>query len=86
MIFKCKNCGGNIVYDPDRGTMCCPHCESLDSEDKVLSTEYMTTCGNCGAPMETFLVLIVCPLFAITMVVVRDYITISWNNHNFWLA
>lgn len=52
MIFKCKNCGGNIVYDPERGTMCCPHCESLDSEDKVLSTEYMTTCGNCGAPME----------------------------------
>ena len=36
--------------------------------------------------LETFLVLIVCPLFAITMVVVRDYITISRNNHDFWFA
>lgn len=52
MIFKCKNCGGNIVYNPDKGTMCCPHCDGLDSEDKLVSTEYMTTCANCGAPME----------------------------------
>lgn len=52
MIFKCQNCGGNILYNPDKGTMCCPHCESLDSEDKLVSTEYMTNCANCGAPME----------------------------------
>ena len=52
MIFKCKNCGGNIVYNPDKGTMCCPHCDSIDSEDKLISTEYMTNCANCGAPME----------------------------------
>lgn len=52
MIFKCKNCGGNIVYNPDKGTMCCPHCESLDSEDRLISTEYMNNCSNCGAPME----------------------------------
>lgn len=51
MIFKCKNCGGNIVYNPAKGTMCCPHCESLDSEDKLVSTEYMVSCSNCGAPM-----------------------------------
>lgn len=52
MIFKCQNCGGNIVYNPDKGTMCCPHCDSLDSENKLVSDEYMTHCANCGAPMD----------------------------------
>lgn len=52
MIFKCQNCGGNIVYNPAKGTMCCPHCDSLDSEDKLVSTEYMLQCSNCGAPMD----------------------------------
>ena len=51
MIFKCKNCGGNSVYNPDKGTMYCPHCESLDSEEKIPST-VMTECVNCGAPLE----------------------------------
>ena len=51
MIFKCRNCGGNILYDPDKGTMCCPHCEGLDTEEKLTSTEAITTCANCGAPM-----------------------------------
>lgn len=53
MIFKCKNCGGNILYNPEKGTMCCPHCDSLDSEDKLVSTEYMVSCSNCGAPMDS---------------------------------
>lgn len=35
MLFKCKNCGGNTVYAPDKGKMYCPHCESIDSEEKV---------------------------------------------------
>lgn len=52
MIFKCQNCGGNIVYNPEKGTMCCPHCDGLDSEQKIVSTEYMTHCSNCGAPMD----------------------------------
>ncbi len=53
MIFKCKNCGGNIVYDPDKGTMCCPHCEGLDTEEKIVSSESMVTCVSCGAPMDS---------------------------------
>ncbi len=53
MIFKCKNCGGNIVYDPDKGTMCCPHCEGIDTEEKIVSTESIKTCANCGAPMDS---------------------------------
>lgn len=52
MIFKCKNCGGNILYNPDKGRLVCPHCEGLDSDEKLISAEYMTTCANCGAPMD----------------------------------
>ena len=51
MIFKCKNCGGNAVYDPDRKAMWCPHCDSNDSEEKI-ETNTITNCGNCGAPLD----------------------------------
>lgn len=51
MLFKCKNCGGNVVYEPGRGKMYCPHCESEDSEDKIQGG-VITQCVNCGAPME----------------------------------
>lgn len=51
MLFKCKNCGGNVVYEPARGKMYCPHCESEDSEDKIQGRS-LTQCVNCGAPME----------------------------------
>ena len=51
MIFKCKNCGGNAVYHPDKKAMWCPHCDSLDSQER-LDSENMETCTNCGAPLE----------------------------------
>lgn len=51
MLFKCKNCGGNVVYEPGRGQMYCPHCESIESQD-VLKGSSMTQCVNCGAPVE----------------------------------
>lgn len=51
MIFKCKNCGGNSVYHPEKKKMWCPHCESLDSEERV-EAGTMETCNNCGAPLE----------------------------------
>lgn len=50
MIFKCRNCGGNIVYEPGRGQMYCPHCDSLNSED-IVKDDVMGVCGNCGAPL-----------------------------------
>lgn len=50
MIFKCKNCGGNVVYEPSRGKMYCPHCESEDSEDTIQGGS-LTQCVNCGAPV-----------------------------------
>lgn len=50
MIFKCKNCGGNTVYEPGRRRMYCPHCESTDSEN-VIGGGSLTQCPNCGAPI-----------------------------------
>lgn len=51
MIFKCKNCGGNSIYNPEKKAMWCPHCESIDSQE-MLENDSMTACGNCGAPLE----------------------------------
>lgn len=51
MLFKCKNCGGNTVYSPERGQMYCPHCESTDSEEKIEDNS-LAQCVNCGAPLQ----------------------------------
>lgn len=51
MIFKCKNCGGNTVYAPEKGGMYCPHCDSVDSEEKIDESS-LVQCTNCGAPLE----------------------------------
>ena len=51
MIFKCKNCGGNSVYHPGKKAMWCPHCDGIDSEER-LDSENMANCTNCGAPLE----------------------------------
>lgn len=51
MIFKCKNCGGNTVYNPDKEGMYCPQCESMDSHEQVNGGN-LQSCPNCGAPVE----------------------------------
>ena len=51
MIFKCKNCGGNVVYDPEKGQMRCPHCDGIDSQTKVTGEQSLQSCINCGAPL-----------------------------------
>ena len=49
MIFKCKNCGGNVVYSPEKHTMYCPFCESEKSEERAESPGgELTICPNCG--------------------------------------
>ncbi len=56
MLFRCKNCGGNIVYSPEKKTMCCPHCDSLDSEEKIEDSQTIlptnAVCVSCGAPVD----------------------------------
>lgn len=51
MIFKCDNCGGNVVFDPEKGQMHCPHCDGIDSQKKVTGEQSMQSCINCGAPL-----------------------------------
>ncbi|MCR4587952.1 MAG: hypothetical protein K5682_06040 [Lachnospiraceae bacterium] len=51
MLYRCKNCGGNVVYDPKSKTMKCPHCDGLDTEEPVAG-ETKVQCPNCGAPVN----------------------------------
>lgn len=51
MLFKCRYCGGNTVYSPEKKQMYCPHCESTDSEEKIEDSS-LAQCVNCGAPLQ----------------------------------
>ncbi len=39
MIYKCKNCGGDMEFDPSIGTMKCPFCDSTESEEVSTGSE-----------------------------------------------
>lgn len=51
MIFKCQNCGGNVVYSPDKAAMYCPHCEGIESQQKMEGNSE-EVCVNCGATLQ----------------------------------
>lgn len=50
MIFKCKNCGGNVIYSPEKNGMYCPFCDSEGSQERKDAPEggEMKLCPNCG--------------------------------------
>lgn len=49
MIFKCQNCGGNVVYSPERHKMFCPYCESEESQEvKTSDGGEIQICPDCG--------------------------------------
>ena len=52
MVFKCRSCGGNVVYDPEQGRMCCPYCGGLDTQEEEAGNG-QPVCASCGAPLET---------------------------------
>lgn len=53
MYFRCKNCGGNVVYSPERHGMYCPFCESEGSGERSEGqTGALTLCPNCGGEVE----------------------------------
>ena len=53
MIFKCKNCGGNMVYNPERQVMYCPFCDSEGSHQRTdESLGDITVCPNCGGEIK----------------------------------
>ncbi len=35
MLFRCQNCGGNMVYSPKHGGMFCPYCDGTGCEERV---------------------------------------------------
>ena len=52
MIFKCKNCGGNTVYSPERLKMYCPYCEGIETEEKKTEGQSLCNCINCGGQLH----------------------------------
>ncbi|MCR4690072.1 MAG: hypothetical protein K5739_01835 [Lachnospiraceae bacterium] len=51
MIFRCKSCGGNTVYSPERKKMYCPYCDGEDTQEQVPS-EGMFNCPACGGELK----------------------------------
>ncbi len=52
MIFKCKNCGGNVIYSPEHHKMYCPFCDSFESQEKKTENQSLVTCINCGGEIH----------------------------------
>ncbi|MCM1304949.1 MAG: hypothetical protein NC305_06245 [Lachnospiraceae bacterium] len=64
MIFVCKNCGGNVVYSPERHSMFCPYCDSVKSDERRdFPDSEITVCPNCGGeiPVEEHTSAAQCP-------------------------
>lgn len=63
MYFRCQNCGGNVIYSPERGEMYCPYCNSEKSESTEKPTQEMSVCPNCGGevPVKEHTLATKCP-------------------------
>ena len=51
MLFRCKNCNGNMVYSPEKGTMYCPFCSGENTEESIAVPDEIT-CPNCGGQLS----------------------------------
>lgn len=47
MTFKCKNCGGYMVFSPEKQKMYCSFCDGVDCEQQTGDTS-LTVCASCG--------------------------------------
>lgn len=63
MIFQCKNCGGNVIYSPEKKGMYCPFCDSEHSEQRRDTAGDPRICPNCGGevPVEEHTSATRCP-------------------------
>ena len=64
MIFKCVNCGGNVVYSPEKKKMFCPYCDSEDSQEiKYVKWGQLTVCPDCNGviPVQEYTAATRCP-------------------------
>lgn len=72
MFFKCKNCGGNILYNPEKHKMVCPYCESEETQEKGEASTYgANVCPNCGGgvPLEQYTSAMICPYCSTSLIV-----------------
>ncbi len=51
LVFKCKNCRGQVTYNPDKGSMVCENCDSVESQD-IITSETPSICPGCGTSVE----------------------------------
>ncbi|MCD8018320.1 MAG: hypothetical protein LUF92_01670 [Clostridiales bacterium] len=52
MFYRCKNCGGNVTYHPEKKKMICESCGSEESQQMIPQQE-VHICSNCGGVIET---------------------------------
>lgn len=52
MFYRCKDCGGNAVYDPKKKKMLCESCGNKETQEKI-PQEKLHICNNCGAEIES---------------------------------
>lgn len=52
MFYRCKNCGGNVIYHPEKKKMICESCGSEESHQEIPQKVYHI-CSNCGGQIET---------------------------------
>lgn len=48
LLYRCVNCGGNVVYEPSKKKMICMSCGGSECQEVVPSKEPMV-CVNCGS-------------------------------------
>ncbi len=51
MLFKCRNCGGNVTYHPREGKMICESCSGEECHEEI-TQEDSFKCVNCGSSLE----------------------------------
>lgn len=51
MIYKCKNCDGNMIYHVEERKLYCPYCNSMDT-DLVIDGKNAGVCDSCGADLS----------------------------------
>ena len=52
MFYRCKNCGGNVTYHPEKKKMVCESCGSEESQQEIPQKK-IHVCSNCGGQIET---------------------------------
>ena len=51
MIYKCKNCDGNMLYHVEERKLYCPYCNSIDTEE-VVDINQEGICDSCGGELR----------------------------------